>query len=68
MAQTEAQKKAKRKYRAKLKKENPEKFNHDILLSNVKSFINNYATIEDIEALKMMMDEKHDKLQGSNKS
>lgn len=54
MSTTEAQRRADKKYKAK----NKEKTKYIQYKSRAKSFINNLATNEDLEEIKLMIEEK----------
>lgn len=58
MSQTEAQKKATKKYREK----NPEK-THDVAMRSVKSAIKNHATAEDLKKISRWIDQKKNGLE-----
>lgn len=59
MAISEAQKKAKEKYR----KKNPEKARYNSYKGTAKTFIRNYATLKDVEELQILLDERKEEIQ-----
>lgn len=62
MAYSKAQNEANKRYMEKARKEDPQKINGNSYLSKARTYVNKYATLEGLEELKTLIEEKEKEL------